>query len=145
MVRALNQPLIFFSTVLLSTLNNIDSKIFSFNKNSALRWYLVWYRIYTKKDLLQHSNELFTIDIVYLLTSERRQLAFFRTTLVFAIFGHFLLILEKKTKFIKFCIKFHVKQGKILPSNCTKLLLGSKPVQRNGLHFFRFFKRQCAL
>ena len=44
-------------------------------------------------------------------------------------FGHFLLLLEKKTKFIKFCIKFHVKRA--------KFLLRSKPVQRNCLHFFQ--------
>ena len=58
-------------------------------------------------------------------------------TLVLAIFDHFLLPLEEKTNFIKFCTKFHVKQADFLTSKCTSLLLGSKPVQRNYLHFFK--------
>ena len=31
-----------------------------------------------------------------------------------AFFDHFLLLLEKKTEFIRFCTKFHVKQAKFL-------------------------------
>ena len=43
-------------------------------------------------------------------------------------FSHLLSLLELKTKFIKFCTKFLIKQVKFLPSLCTSLLLRSKPV-----------------
>ena len=60
--------------------------------------------------------------------------------------GRFLLLLEnKKTKFMKFCIIFHLKQANILTSMCTSLLLCSKPVQCHCLHFFKIFKRRCGL
>ena len=69
------------------------------------------------------------------LAPERCHLAVSRTTFVLAIFGNFLLFLEKKTKSIRFCTKFYAKAGIFLPSNCTSLLLRSKPVQRNWRHF----------
>ena len=50
-------------------------------------------------------------------------------------FNHFLLILEKKPKSIRFCTKFYVKAVTILRSKCTSLLLCSKPVQPNRGHF----------
>ena len=59
-------------------------------------------------------------------------------------FGHFLLSLQEKTKFIKICTKFRVKETNFLPSRCISLLLRSKPVQRNCLHLFKIFKKQCA-
>ena len=61
----------------------------------------------------------------------------FWTALVLAIFGHFLLLLELKTKFIKFWTKLSIKQVNFLPFRCTSLLLRTKPVQRNWLHFFK--------
>ena len=59
--------------------------------------------------------------------------------------GDFLLPLEQKTNFIKICTKFGVKQAIILLSECTSLLLRSKPQQRSCLHFFKIFKKQPAL
>ena len=47
---------------------------------------------------------------------------------------------KKGTTFIKFCPKFHVKQAKFLLSKCTSLILRSKLVQQNCLHFFKNFK-----
>ena len=44
-------------------------------------------------------------------------------------FGRFLLLLEIKTKIIKFCTKFQVKQGKFLLFKCTSLLLHRKPAK----------------
>ena len=52
-------------------------------------------------------------------------LAFFRTTLVLTIFWPLPIVFRKKTKFIRFCNKFHVKSAKCLSSKCTKLLLAS--------------------
>ena len=65
------------------------------------------------------------------------------TFLVLATFRHFLLLLELKTKLIKFCTQFWIKPLKFLPSICTSLLLCSRQVQRNRLRFFKKFKRQC--
>ena len=48
--------------------------------------------------------------------------------------------LDMKTKFIKFCTKFWVKQVQFLPSEYTSLLLHCKPVRRNYLHIFKDFK-----
>ena len=50
-------------------------------------------------------------------------LAFFRTTLVLNMFWPLPIVFRKKTKFIRFCTKFHVKPAKFLSSKCTKLLL----------------------
>ena len=63
----------------------------------------------------------------------------------FSHFGHFLLLLEEKTKSTKFCTKFDVQDASFLLSKCTNFLLCSKPVQRNCLHFFKKFKKQYAL
>ena len=55
-------------------------------------------------------------------------------------FSHFLpllSLLELKTKFNKFCTNFWKKKVKFLASRCICLLLRSKPVQRNCLHFFK--------
>ena len=57
------------------------------------------------------------------LASERRHLAVSRTTLVLAIFGHFLLFLEEKTKSIRFGTKFYLKAATFLQSKYTSLLL----------------------
>ena len=62
-----------------------------------------------------------------------------------SFFGHFLSLLEHKTKFIKFWTKFRIKQVQFLPSRCTSLLLRNKPVQRNRLRFSKKFQKQCAL
>ena len=70
----------------------------------------------------------------------------FRNYFSFSHFwGDFLLPLEQKTNFIKICTKYGVKQAIILLSECTSLLLSSKPVQRNCLQFFKIFKKQSAL
>ena len=58
-------------------------------------------------------------------------------------FGNFLLLLEKRTKFIKLCTKFHVKQANFLPFKCTSLLLHRKPIQQNRLHFFKNFRNSA--
>ena len=73
------------------------------------------------------------------LASERRQLAFFRTTLVRAIFGHLLLLLEEKTKFIKICAKLCVSKANVFLSKCTRLLLRSNPLKGNCLFFYQSF------
>ena len=59
-------------------------------------------------------------------------------------FGHLLFLLEKKKKSIRFRTKLYVKVPTILRPNCSSLLLGSKPVQRNLRHFVKSFRRQCA-
>lgn len=51
------------------------------------------------------------------------------------IFIKFLLFLEIKTKIIRFCTKFQVKKNNFLQSKFPSLLLHSKTVQRNCLHF----------
>ena len=38
-----------------------------------------------------------------------------------------------------------MKQAKVLSPECTSLLLGSKPIQRNYLHFFKNFKTMRSL
>ena len=48
-------------------------------------------------------------------------------------FGHFLLSLQEKTKFIKIYTNFCVEKA-------VNFSLRSKPVQRNCLHFFKIFK-----
>ena len=44
---------------------------------------------------------------------------------------------KKKSKFIKFCTKFYIKQATFLPSKWNSFLLRSKRVQQNHLHFFK--------
>ena len=56
-------------------------------------------------------------------------------------FGYLLFLLEKKTKSIRFCTKFYKKLDKILGPNCSSLLLRSKSVQRNQLHFQKSFRK----
>ena len=51
-----------------------------------------------------------------------------------AIFDILLLLLDIKSKFIKFCTKFQVKQAKFLLLKCTNLLLCSNPELRIYLH-----------
>ena len=53
-----------------------------------------------------------------------------------------MLFLQYKTTLIKFCTTFLVKQARLLPSECTSLLLRSKRLQQNCLPFF---KTQCVL
>ena len=60
-------------------------------------------------------------------------------------FDYFLSHLACKTKFITFRSIIWIKQVKFLPSRCTSLLLHSKPVERNWLRFFKYFKKQCIL
>ena len=66
---------------------------------------------------------------------------FSRTALVLAAFWSVLLAFRKKTRFIKLCTKFQVKQAKFLPSKFTSLLLRRKSVQGNCLHFFKHLKK----
>ena len=56
-------------------------------------------------------------------------------------FGHSLLLFEIKTKFIKLCTNFQIKQTTFFPSKCNSLLLCRKPVHQNCLHFFKNFKK----
>ena len=63
----------------------------------------------------------------------------------FSLFCTLPVALEEKTKFIKICTEFRVKQANILPPKCTSFLLRSKPVRRNCLHFFKIFKKQFEL
>ena len=87
--------------------------------------------------------------LTFLLTLSFRNthICFFRTVLVLAIFGYFLLLLDNKLELIKFYTKFYAEQTKFLPSNfiCLDFLLCTKPVQRNCLYFFKNLKTQCAL
>ena len=62
-----------------------------------------------------------------------------------AFLGYFLLLLEINIKIVNFYAKFHIKRGKFLLSNCTSLLLFSKPRQQNCPYFFKYFKNHCAL
>ena len=50
---------------------------------------------------------------------------FFWTILVLPIFYHFLLLLENKTKLIKFCFEFQVKQANRLLSKYNSLVVWS--------------------
>ena len=77
------------------------------------------------------------------LASELRQLAFFRTTLVLAVFCTLSVPLEKKTKFIRICTDFRMKQSIFLPPKCTSFLLRSKPLQWSCLHFFNIVKNSA--
>ena len=71
---------------------------------------------------------------------------FFRTTLVLAFSGQFLLSLQENTKFIKIYTKFRIKQTNVLPSKCTSVLLRSKLIQQNSLRFVKkFLKKVRAL
>ena len=48
----------------------------------------------------------------------------------FSRFLHaFCSLKNKKTKFIKICTDFRIKQATFLPSKCTSFLLRSKPLQ----------------
>ena len=80
-----------------------------------------------------------------LLASEGHIYAFFWTHLVSAIFGHILLLLEIEAKLIEFSTKFQEKRVLFLPSDCTSLLLRSKPAQSYCLHSQKSVQTQCAL
>ena len=71
---------------------------------------------------------------------------------VFLLTLYVTLLLDIKSKLIKFCIKCWVKKPNYsvpdywnFPCKCTSLLLCSKPVQQNFWHIFKNFKTQCAL
>ena len=61
-------------------------------------------------------------------------------------FGYFLAtsccLYKKRLSSLKFTLNLASKKNNFLSSKCTSLVLHSKPVQRNCLHFF---KKQCAL
>ena len=75
-----------------------------------------------------------------LLASERHIYVFFRTHLVSAIFAHFLSLLKIEVKLIEFSTKFQAKRVLLLSSDCTSLLLRSKPVQPNCCIFKKVLK-----
>ena len=60
-------------------------------------------------------------------------------------FGQFLLLLGCKTNFIKFWIKFWIKQVKFLPVRSTSLVQRHKLVLQNSPRFFKNFKKHCGL
>ena len=64
---------------------------------------------------------------------------FFKLIRFDPFFCHLLFLLEKKTKSIRFCTKFYLKVATILRAKWSSLLLGSKPVQQNQLHFLKSF------
>ena len=59
--------------------------------------------------------------------------------------SHFLLLLEARTRLIKFYTKYWVNQVIFLTCKCPCLLPRSNPKQQNHLYFFRYFIWECAL
>ena len=52
----------------------------------------------------------------------------------------FLLVLQARSKRIRFFTKMWLKRTSFMASTCTSLLLHRKPVQRNYRHFFQRFQ-----
>ena len=62
-------------------------------------------------------------------------------------FSHYLAtfccLYMKRLSSLKSALNFPSSNPIFLPSKCTSLLLGSKPVQRNFLNFFKIFKNSA--
>ena len=52
---------------------------------------------------------------------------------------------QKRLSSLKSALNFLSSKRIFLPSKCTSQLLHRKPLKRNCLHFFKTFKKQCAL
>ena len=61
----------------------------------------------------------------------------------YQFFGHFLLLSERKNKFIKLCTKFQVKQRKCFPCSCTSIMLCNKPGKRKCLRFWKILQKNA--